>query len=101
MASLTTKKCKACSNVVESLLPGDVLCNECIAYQLGIQTPSETKRCCMCDTKIARARDLCDLCIASLKDSSILKRRRTDTLKLYKLYLLDPPTSRPQGIECS
>ena len=53
----------------------------------------------MCDTDIPKARDLCDECIEILKDSSILKnRRKTDTLKLYRVTLHDPASGVGQPI---
>ena len=78
-----TRLCVACKDPVQGIMNGDILCNDCMAFQMATMT----KRCPMCDTDIPNTRDLCDVCIETLKDSSILKRRRTDTLKLYKLYV--------------
>ena len=93
--ALIAKGCIVCDGPVESLLSGDVMCNECIDLGLSARAAKEAKAvekpCPMCDTDIPKARDLCDECIEILKDSSILKnRRKTDTLKLYELHIREP-----------
>ena len=101
--ALIAKGCIVCDDPVESLLSGDVMCNECIDLGLSARAAKEAKAvekpCPMCDTDIPKARDLCDECIEILKDSSILKnRRKTDVLKLYKVYVYDSPSGVGQPI---
>ncbi len=93
MVVSSARHCVACADPVQGSMNGDILCNDCLAFQMAAGFTPSTKRCPMCDTDIPKARDLCDVCIETLKDSSILKRRKTDNLKLFEVTVYPHPAA--------